>query len=865
MSLQDLRNGNNLYDGIDPNSPILATVQARITEQLTKQVEELNLSIKEIDEKKKRVEQEREKIGVELYTAQQQLVKLQESLDTRHDNLTLLGKLREETEQRRDEFLQSAKLRKQAMDEQVNKYFKFQQELEKLQQQLQAIDVANERTKRDIAIKKRKAHKIEKEIEDVEKSKKIQDFRIDQTEQQIRKLKQQYEEYEELLQAQKEEFKIASDTLSEATTDMDALDFEKKRLVQQWKSSLIGMQRRDEALKATEDGLKKQKEQLLEIENEIEGYKSSITELTEKHEQLTSILIRSEHEEHYLERQIEELRSTLEMKQQQYLQLRETQDKTDIEITKEDQFIRAIRKDIDLLETKVAKVSNNRRELEEKLFNLVSEHVTVKKDYQNTMKEIEKRRKQIIDREVESSQLENELSRISIDKLQSESHISQLEQVLKELEGEIKQKDKLIEKYELEVRRGNDEIEKKQSELDKLNRLHDKLKGAHKDENVGPLEATINNLTKAIEAKERENEQVKKDWVRYQNELVRLMNRSDELSEEIKHIKSKYTILSQRRGRFTNSTNHEREQIKELTSEMENMHKVLERLNNNISKNTEIQSLLADSNFDLENKILDRLRESERKSIQLQSSIEEAKDQMKYITNELVDVEKQIMYWEDKIKIQREIQEALDPEVGQEEITRMKKEIHLMEQKLEELKREQKKKIKEMEKAVEKRDIIITKGKVVNHKNVNNTKANIQRELAFLNSEVLKKKKKASEAFQNIKQLQEEAEYNAFKIQEIRESIDQTKLDIENLQIEIQVLNLSKTKIFYDKERVKKIIDKYQLLLKSSAYKPFSTEATELEQQRSIQDKISYIITRLSQEYPDSSKKLEIVLVDNDK
>ena len=40
----------------------------------------------------------------------------------------------------------------------------------------------------------------------------------------------------------------ASETLFEAAREMEAISFEKKHLVQQWKSSLVGMARRDEAL-----------------------------------------------------------------------------------------------------------------------------------------------------------------------------------------------------------------------------------------------------------------------------------------------------------------------------------------------------------------------------------------------------------------------------------------------------------------------------------------------------------------------------------------------------------------------------------------------------------------------------------------
>lgn len=50
--------------------------------------------------------------------------------------------------------------------------------------------------------------------------------------------------------------------------------------------------------------------------------------------------------------------------------------------------------------------------------------------------------------------------------------------------------------------------------------------------------------------------------------------------------------------------------------------------------------------------------------------------------NQIVDVENQIMLWEKKIQLERETQEALDPDYGQPEIKGMKKEIHRMQLRL---------------------------------------------------------------------------------------------------------------------------------------------------------------------------------------
>ncbi|KAG2373915.1 hypothetical protein C9374_011580 [Naegleria lovaniensis] len=846
-------------NGLDPNSPLLAQIQARITEQYTKQLNELTLEHKEIDERTKKITEEREVLGVNLYNTQQKLVKLQEQVDKGHDTLIMTTQIREEMERKRTEQLQIALLRRQEVDEKRKKLYKFQEELEKSQQTLKMLQNAHEKTKRDIAIKKRKTHKIEKEMEDVEKQKKHQDFRIDQMIDRIRKLKDQHQEYEELHKAQKEEYKIASETLAEATAEMEALEFEKKRLVQQWKSSIIGMQRRDEALKATEEGLRKQKEQVVEILNEIEGYKNSINEQKERHEQLTSILIKQENEQVYLEKQILDNNSSLESKQTQYMQLKNTLDKTDQEIAKEELSIQKIRKDIDVVDKKMANMSNEIRVLEENLLNLFSENTTIKKDCQNTLKDIEKKKNEVLEKEVEISQIENELARITIDKLQTQEQNKQLEQVLKELESELKQKDGLIEKYEIEIRRKNDEIEKKQNDLDKLNRLMEKILCTQQDENQGPLEATIKNITKAIEAKEKESEQLKKDWIRYQSELVKLMNRSEELSDEIKSIKSKQTILSQRKGRVDAGAIRERNQIKELTSEMQSMHKLLERLNKKISSNYLIQNSLADVNYDLENKILDRLKASEREAYSLESKIEETKNQKQAILNEMVDVERQILFWEKKIEIQKEIQEALDPTVGQEEITRMKKEIHLMEQRLADLKREQKRKIMEMEKAIEKRDLILTKGRVIQSKNTTNTKANIQREISFQQSELAKKKKKAAEAFQAIKHHQNAAEQCGRAIEEAKDRINAIKDEMTLLQEEIQTLSTQKTKIGYDRERLKKLVEKCQAILKGS-FKKTPELNQELEGQKETTSKIVNIVTKLISEYPEYTQSFQVVL-----
>lgn len=86
---------------------------------------------------------------------------------------------------------------------------------------------------------------------------------------------------------------------------------------------------------------------------------------------------------------------------------------------------------------------------------------------------------------------------------------------------------------QIEIRRRNDEVEKKTKEVDRLNKAYDKLTAAVVDENMGPLEATIANITKEIVAKSAEAKDLQRAWVTCQTELVGLINDNNGLAEKV--------------------------------------------------------------------------------------------------------------------------------------------------------------------------------------------------------------------------------------------------------------------------------------------------------------------------------------------
>lgn len=132
----------------------------------------------------------------------------------------------------------------------------------------------------------------------------------------------------------------------------------------------------------------------------------------------------------------------------------------------------------------------------------------------------------------------------------------------------------------------------------------------------------------------------------------------------------------------------------------------MKKLNTLFYKNTDMQEKLKNDNFNIENEFKQKLKELENESIRLENHISNLKEQKADILAEIVEAERQILLWERKIQLEKEMQDALDPTIGQTEIVAMKKEIHRMELRYDQLKKKQEEMIKDMERSVFKRETI---------------------------------------------------------------------------------------------------------------------------------------------------------------
>ena len=310
-----LRNSAILLTALTPllpplaAQPIMDRIQWALHKQLKGSYDVARMTLSEQTEELSRAKAAREDIGVQLYQMQQQLAKLQMNLEKVHENHSIIAQMREAAEDDQRKVREAYKGTYGEVSGQRQKVAKHQAELDQLAATLRQVEAYNEQMRSEIAVTRRATYKAEEAITQLEGGKVQQDVLIDAINEKLKRSQEQLALYEAQLLAQQQETGAAGNTLKEASAEMEAIHFEKKQLLSQWKTALIGMGRRDEALKATDEAIRKQREQELAIEQEQTAIKKDIRKEEEVNEYKTATVNRLGAEEAVVDQQIEAARA----------------------------------------------------------------------------------------------------------------------------------------------------------------------------------------------------------------------------------------------------------------------------------------------------------------------------------------------------------------------------------------------------------------------------------------------------------------------------------------------------------------------------------------------------------------------------
>jgi chromosome segregation ATPase len=404
------------------------------------------------------------------------------------------------------------------------------------------------------------------------------------------------------------------------------------------------------------------------------------------------------------------------------------------------------------------KIHTQAKKIYEQVINKISEHKTLEKKSANLLKQAQTINLEMEEKDIEKENVENEIARVGIDGLNTTNQLEVLKQKKREVSEERKKKEEMVATYELEIRQGHDINEKKQSEVGKLNKQHDEIINNSSEISRGPQEAHRNHLWNQMKEKAEESMRLEREWIKKQTTLVKQQQQLNRVSEESSTLTTKKTILEQKKMRlYTNHQNHEKE-IRNIKISLKNLQTEMNKLNDGLSRNQGSETKLKNENFHIQSEFVEKLKELEHGNVKLELDIDDLKEAKASLLQNIVEAERQLLLWERKIQLEREIQDALDPNIGQSEIKLLQKDIHRMELRLDELRKRQEQTIQEMERSVYKRETIqlkyIKNDDVSDKKGGKENKNQVTRQIENLRGTLAQTSKNNKEYERKLNQLQ---------------------------------------------------------------------------------------------------------------
>ncbi|NXY76669.1 CCD40 protein, partial [Glareola pratincola] len=846
---------------LDPEHPLMRRFQAALKNYLTKQIEKVNLELRELRTATKKSKVQREELGVILYGVQQQLAHLQVELEKSHDRCSQMATVRQQLEEELEGLRLTHKQMCQNTDDERKKVSAMQTQVENLALHLFYMQNMDQDMHRNILLMKQSTKKAEAEKVQAEVEKKIQDLLVDRFTRKAYELQEQIALFEAQFVAQAEDTKVTRQAVNEACMEVQAINMEKKRLMNHWISSLAGMKQRDEAYVATQDLLSKYRHDLKSLEMDIHGCRKSIRKEEEKNELLVTMLSRSENNAKTTKKLIAQCLSrqeALKVESGTYARvLHETEQA--LNRTKLDQAARlsellSISKDIE-------KGTDAKERMENEIMAKVQDQMMSNKATKHFSQLAAKLHRRKMDLEMHFSKVENDIAQVILNATHTNCRLTILQKTLCELDKEIKNVNDLISHSESEIAKCSLLIENKQGVISQYNKRLEIILSQQGGQELGPLEIEINKLTKQIEEYNSEVMTLQKYWLNQQKELVKLTHKREEQLTSLDMLKKQITIMQQKKVRTENEIQQETKEQKDIERHMRSMSNDLIKLNVLINKNNSSFEELQHGNIIIENEFVRALKAAEKESVEMQERHSQLTEEKERLLNSLVEAEHQIMLWEKKIQLAKEMRAAVESETGQGEIQAMRTEIHRMQVRYGQLMKQQEKMICDMEAFVSHREVIATCGESQNKTDKKRIiKGDFHRKKEELKKKISETQKSAQDCNKAILDLESTQASLSASFLEKQGELCRLQAEADGLDSDAEFLrnkkrwNLLEIVAYQTRQ-------KHLQALKEGKYSPLcrTAQAWSHEQQR-LRDRlhaINAIVRQVQQEHPQHQRPLQ--------
>ena len=693
-------------------NPMMDRIRSTLKDQLLQTRDRVKAELLEQEQALKESKRAREDAGIELYGVQQQLSRLQSGLTTIDKRYSTVSEERIESQQKLMEAKQKYAKKLSGVEDLRKDASKGQEVLNALVEKIRQAKRYNESIKSEVAVTRTVANKTKDDFKVRAKDKLTQDTYIDSLNTQVGRLEDEILLTDAQLRAQKEQSTDANKMIRETSGALDKLASEQRRLVQQWNSSVVALGRRDQALSAARNALRKVRDSIKDLESENARLNRDIESLQENKNSLKMTKDRLDNEVVFTETTILKVQSNLGALSEKFEILSEALHNTNQEEKSAESAMSKIESEISAVNHKCELLIRERHAVEEKIANARHDQISMSKAAQNLAKEEKSILSEIHGKEIESAIILNEIARLDIDRLNTQAHNIQLEEKLKEEAANLREVEAQIDSLEGEVKRCNDEIEKKTKRVAKLNLEYNKMVDAcDEEEPLGPLESTIKSLSVEIEQECSEIRGLQKEWLTRQTELIKTISKTNSIQEKDSEMTTRLSILRSKSLRLLQEIHTNEASLKSIEYTTRGLHTDITRLNDLIEQNTRRRT-------DYANKIAVNMMEFERELVELEeqssrleNQISEVKSNKTKMLRDTEDLEGQIQIWEKKIQLEKDTQVALHTSKDAVDIKGMEKEIKRMKHRLDTLIRIQEQLLRDMELAINKREDIAVKYK----------------------------------------------------------------------------------------------------------------------------------------------------------
>ncbi|NXE82848.1 CCD40 protein, partial [Cochlearius cochlearius] len=839
---------------LDPEHPLMRRFQAALKNYLTKQIEKTNLELQELRTATKKGKVQREELGVILYGAQQQLAHLQMELEKSHDRRSQTATARRQLEEELEGLRLTYKKMCQNTADERKKVSAKQTQVENLALHLFYMQNMEQDMHHNILLMKQSTRKAEAEKVQAEVEKKKQDLLVERLTRKAYELQEQIALFEAQFVAQAEDTKATRQAVNEACMEVQAINMEKKRLMSHWNSSLAGMKQRDEAYIAAQELLSKYRHDLKSLETDIHGCRKSIRKEEEKNELLVTILSRSQNNANTTKKLLAQCLSrqeALKVESGTYTRvLHETEQA--LNRIKMDQAARlsellSISKDIE-------KGTDAKEQMQNEIMAKLQDQMMSSKAAKHFSQLAAKLHRRKTDLELHFSKVENDVAQVILNATHTNCRLTILQKTLCELDKEIKNIHDLISCRESEIAKCSLLTENRRRVISQYNKRLEMILSQQGGQELGPLEIEINKLTKEIEECNSEVMTLQKYWLNLQKELVKLTHEREEQIASLDMLKKQITVMQQKKVRTENEIQQETKEQKDIERHMRNMSNDLTKLNVLINKNNSSFEELQYGNIITENEFVRSLKAAEKESVEMEEKHSQLTEEKERLLNSLVEAEHQIMLWEKKIQLTKEMRAAVDSETGQSEIQAMRTEIHRMQVRYSRLMKQQEKMICDMEASVSRREAITIRGEGQNKTDKKRiTKSDFHRKKQELRKKISKTQKNAQDCNKTILELESAQASLSATFSEKQQELRGLQAESDGLRSEAECLrnkkrwNLLEIVAYQTRQ-------KHLQALKAGTYAPLCrTEQAWRSEQQKVQGRlraISAIVHQIQREHP---------------